>query len=1030
LPRPSALGSFRRSCSLPAACGAGIGWFTIELKGKGFPMKLNCIRHRMVAFTAGMLAAAAVMSASAAAPKISPLNRISLHADAARIEVFVQLDTPSVAELNINTLQDTGTLASPEIQRDQAAQVDAQQRVFRQYLASVGATELGALRVGANGLRLRISADQLEALKSLPGVRSVGRVQLQHLTNITSVPWIGAPAVWNALHAKGEHIKIGIIDTGIDYTHANFGGSGDPADYTKQNPDVVTAGTFPTAKVKGGIDFAGHTYDARDPTSVPKPDANPLDVVGHGSHVAGTAAGFGVPGKIGPGVAPAADLYAIKVFGDLGGSTNLTSQGIEWALDPNGDGDMSDHLDVINMSLGSDFAEPNDPSAISSQHASDLGIVVVASSGNAGAVPYVTGAPADAPSAISVAASIPGGRVYSRVNVTAPDSVHGSKKNLEGAGPVQLKDIGPVSGTLINSVPTNGCTAFTNASAIAGGIAFVKRGTCTFDVKYVNAQAAGARALVVYNDGADPTRVDPIVMGTSTPTIAIPGVMISSTDGIAIAAVATTTTASPVKVTLDVGPDPTKDDQITSFSSRGPGPGGTHFKPEISAPGFSIVSTAVGTGTEGTSLQGTSMAAPHITGSAALLRQLHPKFGPGAIKALLLNSTVNANPSGDTDLARQGVGVVRVDRAAALTSYASPGGVSFGRLNPVVPIVRSRSVKLTDFGGHSRFFTVKSVPHKTYPGVKVSCPSSVTVRANRSNEFDINLVFDPRVALKKGVSDDWLMSETEVDGWCVLSDGKDTLRVGYLASVDAASLMLSRRSSRNTLALVNAGPSVGLAEGFTLVGTGKHFNDDDDSDDKDTSTPPPSNTIAQLGVRHSTVQDNDTFQFGIALNHIFQHLSALKFMLLLDTNNDGVDDVELDGADISTFDSTQSVGTFVTAQFDLKTGAGFLDWPGIWDFNDRVATLTFTTAANTSAPGLVPPKFSYHLTLVNSDGSTDTIQGKVDMSKEVVPDLNDFTLNPGEFAEVGFSGSGTALWFYPGNSPRSQVDLVTVGKKH
>jgi len=59
----------------------------------------------------------------------------------------------------------------------------------------------------------------------------IWRIQLQHLTNVTSVPWIGAPAVWNALHAKGEHIKIGIIDTGIDYTHANFGGSGNPADY-------------------------------------------------------------------------------------------------------------------------------------------------------------------------------------------------------------------------------------------------------------------------------------------------------------------------------------------------------------------------------------------------------------------------------------------------------------------------------------------------------------------------------------------------------------------------------------------------------------------------------------------------------------------------------------------------------------------------------------------------------------------------------------------------------------------------------
>ncbi|HEV7446558.1 MAG TPA: hypothetical protein VGO18_28575, partial [Steroidobacteraceae bacterium] len=79
--------------------------------------------------------------------------------------------------------------------------------------------------------------------------------------------------------------------------------------------------------------------------------------------------------------------------------------------------------------------------------------------------------------------------------------------------------------------------------------------------------------------------------------------------------------------------------------------------------------------------------------------------------------------------------------------------------------------------------------------------------------------------------------------------------------------------------------------------------------------------------------------------------------------------------------------------------------------------------------GLVPPKFSYHLTLVNSDGSTDVIHGTVDMSKEVVPDLNDFTLNPGEVANVGFSRSGTTLWFYPGNSPRSQVNVVTVGKK-
>ena len=109
-------------------------------------MKLKYIRHRTSAFALGVLAAAAVASASAGPPTISPLSRISLEADTARIEVFVQLDTPSVAEININTMQATGALASPEVQRNQAAQVDAQQSVFRQYLASLGATELSVAR--------------------------------------------------------------------------------------------------------------------------------------------------------------------------------------------------------------------------------------------------------------------------------------------------------------------------------------------------------------------------------------------------------------------------------------------------------------------------------------------------------------------------------------------------------------------------------------------------------------------------------------------------------------------------------------------------------------------------------------------------------------------------------------------------------------------------------------------------------------------------------------------------------------------
>ena len=312
------------------------------------------------------------------------------------MEVFVRLSTPSVSELNAQAVEATGDLASDQAQAAQVTAINAEQNNMRSTLASHGATLLSSLKVGANGLRVRIPAAEIQNIRTLPGVRSVGRVVKYRINNITSVPWVGAPEVWDKFKVKGEGVRIGIIDSGIDYTHANFGGPGTPEAYAANDPNVIEPHSFPTKKVVGGYDFAGPTYNADDAdNSVPQPDPDPLDGNnpdnpgnGHGSHVAGTAAGLGVPGKIGPGVAPAAKLYALKVFGDQGGSTNLVSDAIEWALDPNHDGNMRDHLDVINMSLGSDYGDPNDPSAISADNAAKLGIIVVTSAGNAGSAPY------------------------------------------------------------------------------------------------------------------------------------------------------------------------------------------------------------------------------------------------------------------------------------------------------------------------------------------------------------------------------------------------------------------------------------------------------------------------------------------------------------------------------------------------------------------------------------------------------------------------------------------------------------------
>src|SRR5258706_1696565 len=561
--------------------------------------------------------------------------------------------------------------------------------------------------------------------------------------------------------------------------------------------------------------------------------------------------------------------------------------------------------------------------------------------------------------AISVAANTPGGRVYARVNVTAPASIAGFKSNQEGAGPVLLKVVGPISAGVVAADPINGCAPLTNGAAIAGKIALIERGTCTFLVKYTAAQAAGASAIVVFNDGASPSRVGPIGMGGLDSTVSISGVMISSTDGFPIAAVATTTAGSPVMVTLDVAPDPTREDQVAAFSSRGPASDdASSFKPHIAAPVMAIGSTGAGTGTGSATFQGTSMATPHVAGSAALLRQEHRHLSPAGIKALLQNSTVDPNPSASTDLSRNGVGAVRVDAAAALTSYAAPGGVSFGRINPRVIDTESRQVTLSNMARASRTFTGTHVPHNTYPGVSVSCPGSVSVGAYGSQDFSVRLRFDPAAAVAAGAFDNGSVSQAEVDGWCVLNDGRDSLRVGYLAGVDPASGMLvANAADPGAINHSKQGPAPGFAEGFTLTAT------DEGESHCDTLQSGAGNClIARLGVRRADPNFYFGFtvvEFGVSLSKTYQHISNLVIELFLDTNKDGVDEVQLEAADWKSLDPTNgTLGTYVTAQFD-STGAGFLDWiVGGWDYNDRDAILPLT---DTTSGGLGPASFNSSL---------------------------------------------------------------------
>ncbi|MGZ3691135.1 MAG: S8 family serine peptidase, partial [Pseudobdellovibrio sp.] len=143
------------------------------------------------------------------------------------------------------------------------------------------------------------------------------------LTQRNSSIFIGAQAL-NSQGITGKGVRVGVIDTGIDYTHSMLGGVGTADAYKAIDPNVPND-AFPNKKVVGGIDLVGTEFDSASPDfnkHLPKPDMNPIDEAGHGSHVAGTIAGQGDGVNSYNGMAPDADLYAVKVFGAEGSTSD------------------------------------------------------------------------------------------------------------------------------------------------------------------------------------------------------------------------------------------------------------------------------------------------------------------------------------------------------------------------------------------------------------------------------------------------------------------------------------------------------------------------------------------------------------------------------------------------------------------------------------------------------------------------------------------------------------------------------------
>lgn len=655
--------------------------------------------------------------------------------------------------------------------RQRGAALMAQQAALQSRLEEKGARIKGRFTRLSNSLRLSLPPEKLAEVAALPGVKKVVRTRPYHRSITHALPFIGTPAAWAhpAGGTDGRNVRIGIIDSGIDYTHADFGGSGKVSDFTNNDPARIEPGTFPTAKVAGGYDFAGNSYNASDPLhSDPHPDPDPIDSSsedGHGTHVAAIAAGLGVltngttyagpysedldlrQFKIAPGIAPGALVYALKVFG-TNGTSDLIIEALEWASDPNGDYDWSDRLDVVNLSLGTTFGtdDPEDPEVAAINNLVQLGCVVVCAAGNDGNVFYASSAPSTTSCAIAVGNSISRAE-RKALQVLSPSPVAGLYPMEEGNFTIPLADVGPIEGQVVYIEPPNACEDLVNADRLIGKIALIDRGSCFFTDKVQKAQDAGAVAVIMVNNQEG----EPIVMGGENPAIFIPGVMISQAAGALLKAHLQETPT----VRLDAESSmvlPELLDNLAQNSSRGPGGLGAVLKPEIVAPGAGIFSAAAGTGTEGNSLNGTSMAAPMVAGAAALLRQIHPAWTAEDIKAALMNSARlvhdskwNLYPESLT-----GSGRLQVDRALRLevtAAAAQAGGnvaLSFGLLELVPPFQTNRTILLSNHSSNTVTFDV--AVSNTVPQIGVSLipeVSSITVPALGTASLRVTLSVNP-----------------------------------------------------------------------------------------------------------------------------------------------------------------------------------------------------------------------------------------------------------------------------------------------
>lgn len=745
-----------------------------------------------------------------------------------------------------------------------------------------------------------------------------------------SSKFVGAEKL-NAEGITGKGISVGIIDTGIDYTHATFKGVGTEEAFKAIDPAKEAPG-YPNDRIVGGIDLVGTTFDSASPVfanRIPKPDMNPLDEGGHGTHVAGTVAGLGDGVNTYNGMAPEAVLHAIKVFGADGSTSDaVVIAALEYSADPNADGKNDDQLDVINMSLGSGYGNPHILYSEAIKNLVNGGTVVVASAGNSGHNDYIVGAPGTSTEAISVAASVDNGDQNwkfntSKIHIGAGDQAQQFLvEAIEAASTKKIVDVGNVAGKLVYVGDATSDLTEEQLAAIKGNVALIDRGGVTFEEKLKRAAKGSPIGVVVANNSAGA----PIAMGTKE-KYDFPAIMIGQAEGKRIKEALKNADSAQAVASIEFQAvekleKPELIDTLTDFTSKGPRSFDGWLKPEIAAPGNNVISAKMGAGAKAVQMSGTSMAAPHMAGIVALVKQAHPGFSAEELKSVVMGTSTTIGEKGQRySVSLQGSGRVQAEKAARSTLVVAEPSIALGEM-----AVESRK-------NVRRNLTIKNLAAEdvtlnvVFEGngyISLKTASTVTIKAKSSETISLALTLDSTKMKDQSI--------LEMDGWVKFTKGSDAktaeevyrvpvLAVAHKLSAIQADALVVQSSVRDAagaaaeLTLANANENKGEVFLFNLLGQ-------DDRKPSAASYMSADCDLQAAGYRlinqkGATGKIEQVLQIAVKTYKTMSTWNSCDISVLIDADQDGVADQELLGSSLKSIPG-QTSEEFASTLIDAK----------------------------------------------------------------------------------------------------------------